>query len=295
MGGFQFLCLAIIALYLVVRIRHQPGPVRLLRRLFLLALASFVGEDTCIRAYGFYAYSPAWTPFVDRVPLVVVMIWPIVIHSAWDLARQLLGAGHRLVPLLGGGIVLADAALIEPIAVAAGLWWWTEPGLFGVPPIGVLGWGFFGTTAIALLERAEGTGRLAPELGVVVLTPLTTHVLLVVAWWGALRWVNGPVPSVVAATTVWVLSVGVAVIAWRRRLRDHVLLDLILVRVPPALLFFGLLGRYGRESAALVAWGLAFAPPYLALVPWRSRRRDGNPERVPIPSRDGTRRDRAVP
>src|SRR5262249_12701740 len=132
-----------------------------------------------IRSYGFYQYSTlAWSMFVDRVPLLVALIWPVVIDSA----HQLAGGRARFTFV----IVLADAALIEPIAARAGLWAWNEPGLFGVPFIGMLGWGLFAAAASTLLRR----GRVA-----LLFAPLVTHILLLASWWGALRWVAGEIPE----------------------------------------------------------------------------------------------------
>ena len=39
-------------------------------------------------------------------------------------------------------------------------------------------------------------------------------------------------------------------------------------RVPAAAFFFVLLALYGRREPALIAYALAFAPPYLALTRW---------------------------
>ena len=75
----QIACLAIVAAFLVFRARLEAEPLSLFRRLFLLALAAWAGEDTCIRAYGFYEYSESWWLFLDKVPLLIVLIWPIVI------------------------------------------------------------------------------------------------------------------------------------------------------------------------------------------------------------------------
>src|SRR5579884_2326625 len=98
----QLICSAIVSVYLAARIGRAAAPLRVVRRLVLLALAGFVGEDTVIRAYGFYHYSPDWAGFVDQVPVLIILIWPIVIDSAWQLARRLLTAGHPFVPLVGG-------------------------------------------------------------------------------------------------------------------------------------------------------------------------------------------------
>ena len=119
----QLTCLAIVLISLSMGLRQAESRTEYLRRYGLLVLAAWVAEDSCIRCYGFYHYAPGWSLFVDQVPLAIVLIWPCVILSARELAG---------VPLIGAAIVLTDAGLIEPIAVQAGLWHWTEPGLFGV-------------------------------------------------------------------------------------------------------------------------------------------------------------------
>ena len=115
MLALELACAAIVAVYVVARREALPT-------LALLAVAGFLGEDSVIRAYGFYFYSPRWHLFLDRVPLMIVA------HLA---DRDPLGlvagappgaAPSALAPLIGAGIVLADASLIEPIAVHAGLW-----------------------------------------------------------------------------------------------------------------------------------------------------------------------------
>jgi hypothetical protein len=44
------------------------------------------------------------------------------------------------------------------------------------------------------------------------------------------------------------------------------------LRVPAAGFFFVLLALHGRSLAPLVAYALAFAPPYLAMTAWASPR-----------------------
>jgi hypothetical protein len=252
----QAACAAILALYLVLRLRRDAAPGRTVRRLGLLLMASWLGEDSLIRAYGFYAYSPGWGLFIDRVPLLIVCIWPVVVDSAWHLARCL----GRPVPL-GFALVLSDAALIEPIAVRAGLWRWSEPGLFGVPPIGLLGWALFAAACIALFERRRSW------LQVLVLPPLFTHAALILIWWGLLRWVSLPLPSWAAAAAAWGVALPLAVLIRRRCLGRRVPIGGLLVRLPGALFFFVLLALSG--DAALWAYALAFVPPYLVLMDWR--------------------------
>ena len=72
MLALELCCAAIVAVYVIVRRDAMLA-------LALLAVAGFLGEDSVIRAYGFYYYSPRWHLFLDRVPLMIVLIWPIVI------------------------------------------------------------------------------------------------------------------------------------------------------------------------------------------------------------------------
>src|SRR5262249_12044989 len=108
----ELVCLAIVVVFVVVRGRIDPSPRQFLIRLGALAVASFAAEDSVIHAYGFYAYDARWSVFVDRVPIMIVLIWPVVIHSALDLAKKI--APNRAA-LLGMAIVLFDASLIEPV------------------------------------------------------------------------------------------------------------------------------------------------------------------------------------
>jgi len=251
MIALELACAAIVALYVAARRDAMLA-------LALLAVAGFLGEDSVIRAYGFYYYSPRWHLFLDRVPLMIVLIWPIVIHSAWSLARRL--SPRAWAPLVGAGIVLADASLIEPIAVHAGLWTWTEPGLFAVPPIGILGWAYFAGAAMACLERAR-------PLAAVVVAPLATHVMLVASWWLAFKWLSRPLPPWPFVVAAWVVLGLLAVAAVRVPKRhEPAFRNDLLLRGPGAAFFFVLLGLYGRDLPSLCVYSLAFAPPYLTLL-----------------------------
>jgi hypothetical protein len=255
----ELTCLVIVALYLTIRLSGIAAARPVVERLVLLAIASFIGEDSVIRAYHFYDYSRGWHLFVDRVPLLIVLIWPIVIDSAWVLAHRVTGGRKRSVALVAAAFVLADASLIEPISVRAGLWSWSEPGWFAVPPIGILGWAFFAWAAITLFERVR--------LIAVVLAPLVTHGLLLLAWWGALRWVNGPVAAWTAASTAWALLLPAAALIWILDLRARVPPRELWARLPGALFFFVLLFARPLHGWALLTYASAFVPPYLAL--WR--------------------------
>jgi len=266
----QIACFAIVLSFLVFRARLEADPLALYRRMFLLALSAWIGEDTCIRAYGFYAYSPSWWLFLDRVPLLIILIWPVVIQSARDLASCLWPGRERpsarRVALTVFALVLADASLIEPIAVASGLWHWTEPGLFAVPPIGILGWAFFAAIAVYLFERAAWKHKPWSEAIVLVAGPAGTHALLLAAWWAAFRWINVPIPAWPASALAWILSMALAARAIQQGTRQRVPPVLLWLRVPAALFFFVLLAIHGRDNPLLVVYALAFAPPYLAIL-----------------------------
>jgi hypothetical protein len=196
--------------------------------------------------------------WLDVVPLLIPLIWPAVILSAHDLA-QALAPRASLVPWLTGALVLADASFIEPIAVQAGLWTWNEPGLLGVPPIGLLGWAYFaGIAALAL-------GRERPALGWLVAAVAGAHALLAATWWGALRWVSTEIPWQLAVLDAGVLGTALAVLALRSPAARAVPRAVLLSRVPASLVFVGLLAVYGREQPALLAWAACFVLPWLSL------------------------------
>jgi hypothetical protein len=249
---------AIVLIYLLVKVWREPNAGQFLTRMALLAAAAWIAEDSVIAAYGFYSYNPHWSFFLHHVPLLIALIWPVVIHSAGDLAMAVLGRRHRLVPLLAGAIVFSDAALIEPVAVHAGLWTWHEPGPFGVPVIGVLGWALFAGLCVACFCRPH------PRLALLG-APLATHVLLLVSWWAALRWVSHPMPAWPLVVTVWLSSITLSWLIATGAIRARLPRLELLLRAPAALFFFALLAC-SPQSGALWLYALAFAPPYFVLL-----------------------------
>jgi hypothetical protein len=274
--ALQASCLAIVALWLAAALAHDARPVRLAAQALALGAAAWLAEDTCIRFYGFYAYDPGWFLFLDRVPVTVLCIWPAVILSDRALVEALWPDAGWARPLAVGALVAADAALIEPVSVASGLWSWTEPGLFGVPPVAVLGWGCLGGLAAALLDLAESRRR-AWLLLVPLALPLGVHAAVLAAWWGLLRWVSVPLPGTPAAAVAWAATL--VLVAAAIRARRHLPAWQAVARVPPGLFFLVLLVLHGRGRPDLVAWALAFTPPHLALLS-RSFRRDDPPVRA---------------
>jgi hypothetical protein len=252
------LCFGIVTLWLVLRVQLERDRRGFMVRLACVSVAAWICEDTCIRAYGFYAYSTQWVGFIDRVPLAIVCIWPVVVMSAIDGARAFLPrASAHARALLVMVLVTTDASMIEPIAVSAGLWSWTEPGPFDVPIIGILGWGFFALGAAYAVER--GRPVLALPLGLV-----TTHALLLATWWLALKWLPRGINELPFVVAAWLASLALTVFVVKRNI-TAVRRDLML-RVPAASFFFVLLALYARDDVMLLAYACAFVPPYIALT-----------------------------
>ncbi len=263
----QLTALALVVFYVLFRIIDQPEPRQFLTRFVLVSVACWMAEESCILLYKFYGYSPSWSLFLDRVPLLIILIWPVIIHSAWDMASQLLHPGHKFVPLAAGAIVCTDAALLEPVAVNAGLWSWSEPGIFHVPLIGILGWGYFAFCCTLMLDW---TIRPHPSKGGTLLLLLAavvgTHLLLFTSWWGALRWVSQFDNKVFAVGIVWVFSLALVYMILRRGTGRRVQRKALLLRLPAALFVFLLLALNAGGSGLLVLYALAFVPPYLTMM-----------------------------
>ena len=56
----QLAAFAIVALWLALRLRLETEKRAFLVRLACVSAAAWISEDTCIRLYGFYSYSPMW-------------------------------------------------------------------------------------------------------------------------------------------------------------------------------------------------------------------------------------------
>jgi len=267
MLSLELIAFAIAAVYVLFRAVGDQEPGHYLARLAIISAASWAAEESSILLYNFYSYSPAWTLFLGHVPLMVVLVWPAVIHSAWDLASEVLRPGSRLVPLVAAAIVLTDASLIEPLAVNTGFWAWRHPGLFHVPLVGILGWAYFSFLCVFLFEQA---GRQEYERGrgllVLLLSVPGVHLLLLGTWWGGLRWTNMPVNPAIAAGVAWAASLVLVYSILRNRTGKRVKKKTLLLRLPGALFFFSMLALKARGLEALVVYSVAFAPPYLTLM-----------------------------
>jgi len=265
MAFLEISALAIVCFYVTARLITAVNPARLLTRLVLVSAAGWLTEETCIVFYGFYQYSPHWHGFLDKVPILIVIIWPAVIDSARKLAAQLVEDRSDLRPILAGAIVFTDASLMEPIAVNARLWSWNQPGLFEVPFIALLGWGAFAFLCTEVFDRSIHRGALRLNLGMLLLPPLGTHLFLLGTWWAALRWVNLPVNPIYIITPAWMISSLLTFHILRRGIGGGVEKATLLLRLPAVTFFLGLLCRTG-PPVSLIIYIAAFPLPYLAII-----------------------------
>jgi hypothetical protein len=258
---FEILCVLVVVITLATLARSRPLP-QLAAEYAALAAAAWLGEESSIAAYRFYAYADAWHLRLLHVPVLVPLIWPLVILSARDVARALapeLGlAAHAL---LVGAIVTFDASLVEVVAVRAGLWEWAEAGHLGVPLPGILGWGWFAVGA-----------ALAPRPAWCLVTgPLAAHAGVLVSWWGLFRWVlRGELGAVGFAVIALGAAAALAGVIARRRAGLALAPAVWRPRVIAALLFAALLLSTAPTSAALWAHAALVAVPYLAATRLRA-------------------------
>lgn len=265
--GFELACVAIVALALIAMARVRRWP-ELLRDYAALAIAGWIGEQTCVAWYDFYAYSAAWHGRVGHVPVLIPLIWPLVILSARAVVDALApGAGWRR-PLLVGALVAFDASLVEVIAVRAELWGWAEPGHLGVPVLGILGWGFFAAGAdVALGLRSRA--RPAALLGALAVT----HLLILAAWWGCFRWtVRGALGDVAFVGLGAIAALALAAAFAVRRRGRGLPLAVALPRMVAAALFLVTLAVVAPRDVRLWLHTALVAVPYLAVTDLRQRR-----------------------
>jgi hypothetical protein len=264
---FEIACVIVVLLTLTIMARRRP-PRDLLTDYGALAVAGWIGEETCVRFYGYYHYAPHWHLRLDQVPVLVPLIWPLVILSARDVAASVWPSITHLRPLVVLAIVAFDASLVEVIAVRAQFWSWTDQGHLGVPIIGILGWGYFALGAdLALSGRLlsrEPTRSLRFLLTILV-APLVTHALIQLTWWGFFRWAQR---KPLGDASLWGLAgIGAIVLAaviFARRQGGAIPMSIALPRMVAASLFFALLVSTAATDVPLWMHTTAIAIPYFA-------------------------------
>ncbi|MBK7396085.1 MAG: hypothetical protein IPJ34_07210 [Myxococcales bacterium] len=255
---FECCCVVVIVATLAAMARARRA---VLGEYAVLAVAGWLGEQSCVAWYRFYAYAPGWHLRLGHVPVLVPLIWPLVILSARDVVRACFPEA-RWPAALVGLVVVFDASLVEVVAVRAGLWGWAEPGHLGVPILGVLGWGYF---AFGASLRPRGLLQLVFGL-------LVAHALILASWWGLFRWtLRGELGWSGFAPWALLSVVGaIAVVAARRR--GHGLgLDVAGPRVLAAGLFVALLLTTAPRDPKLLLHTALVAVPYLLATSFRVR------------------------
>jgi hypothetical protein len=292
LATFQIVCVPIIGLAYALHLRGLPRGSRVgeLGVIAFLFVCAWGAEETSILRYQMYAYPEGWWAKLDEVPVLVAAIWPMVILSARAVVRALFprARGLALAGLVGLAVTW-DASLVEVVAVDGGLWGWREGGYFGVPPIGILGWGCFAASATLALEwvgTVEGRGAAARARSIgaprgtarawlaTLAAPAValggTHLLLVAWWWLAFRWIGPSAWPELAVVGFAVVGAGLA-LAFPLK-RERVPLGVALPRMCAAAAFIAQLAARG-DQAPLVLWvhAGAVAAPYLATVRWGRR------------------------
>jgi hypothetical protein len=263
--AFEVSCAMVMIITLAAMARARP-PRRVLAEYATIAAAAWAGEHTCIEWYGFYRYAPGWHLFVGHVPVLVPLIWPLVVLSARDVVRALApsvrGARGALLVALA---VTFDATLVEVLSVRAGLWEWSEPGMLGVPLVGILGWGYFALGAAWGLELGEA--RVRGPLAALVLGPVVAHALLLASWWGLFRHTLRGDLGLAPGAAYAALGVSLAVVGlWLRKRGHRVDRATWLPRVAATSLFVMVFLATSRDSAPHVAALASAALPYLATL-----------------------------
>lgn len=261
---FEAACVVVVAITLAVMAQRRPAR-ELLADYAALAVAGWIGEETCVAFYGYYRYADGWHLRLHHVPVLVPLIWPLVILSARDVVTGLWSHAERARPLLVGAIVAFDASLVEVVAVRAGLWSWAEPGHLGVPLIGMLGWGYFAVGAEVALGR--GVRR-----WVIVAAPAAAHALILVTWWAAFRW--GLRRDLGMASLAGIFVVGLvaqAAVVVARLYQGAIPMQVAAPRMIAASLFLALLVTTAPGDVPLWIHTTVVAVPYLLATRFPSR------------------------
>ena len=263
----EIFIIAGVIFYVVWYALKEPKPIVFLEKFFFCATAAWISEETSIILYGFYDYNSVWNLCIADVPLVVVIVWPALIHSATVVASNLLAQNSRLLPLIAGCIVLTDAMLIEPVSVNFNLWRWHQPGLFGVPLIGLLGWAYFAFFSVAFfvpIDLLKGINLKIPI--VMVVSVIGTHLLLLITYWTFFRWTIRPLNPADGAGFIWIASAILSIFILVKRIGCRIELKTLLIRLPAAIFFYILLFVKQKSPMTLMVYSFAFILPYAVVL-----------------------------
>jgi uncharacterized membrane protein len=215
--------------------RRALGAGRAALELVVLVAYGYVLERVAIAVFASHVYGPSWQLAPGGVPVAVAATWAAVITSAMALAARRAPPSPFARALLAALLGISLDLLMEPVAVARGLWAWTPPGPWlGVPIGNFVGWSVIvGAYTLGAERFADGASLLSQALRRAALGVASVAALVVVgmAWeaLGAERIFSGGLGGV-AAGLVW------AAAAWLTR------------RPPGTVTGSGLAARLGRAS-----------------------------------------------
>ena len=136
------LVVAPVVFALCLRHAHRAlGAGRAAVELGALVLYGFTLERVAMSVFSSHVYGPGWHMAPLGVPVAVALVWASLILSGLALASRL----SLRSPLARAAVTalfgLSLDLLMEPVAVAAGLWTWTPPGAWLLVPVGnFVGW-----------------------------------------------------------------------------------------------------------------------------------------------------------
>lgn len=273
---FELACVLVLSLAFLAMARVRPL-VDLAYEYGALVVAGFLGEETCVVFYEYYHYADGYHGRLDRVPILVPLIWPLVILSAREVGKALWPGLTWARPLVVGAIVAFDASLVEVVAVRAGLWSWVEEGHLHVPVIGILGWGYFAIGADLALSGSLPWGKkskLARALNTVFFAPLTAHALILTTWWAFFRYAQRSALGTASLVGLGLIGALVFGLALQARLSGRrIPLHVSLPRLCAASLFFVLLVLTAPKEWPYWFHTAIVALPYFAASElWPTRR-----------------------
>ena len=136
------LVVAPVVFTLCLRHTHRAlGAGRAAVELGALVLYGFALERVAIGVFASHIYGTGWRVAPLGVPIAVALVWASLILSGLALASRLSLRAPLACASATALFGLSLDLLMEPVAVAAGLWRWTPPGPWLLVPVGnFVGW-----------------------------------------------------------------------------------------------------------------------------------------------------------
>lgn len=239
-----------------------------------LVLYGFALERVAIALFASHVYGSGWRVAPFGVPLAVALVWASLILSGLALASRLSLRAPLACASAAALFGVSLDLLMEPVAVAAGLWSWTPPGPWLHVPVGnFVGWavivGVYAWGAETLSVRGSLARQAFLRIG---LGLLALGALVGVGFaWRALRLEERLTPAVGWAFWVAVLLACLALGLRRRWSAVGTSLGSRLGAVPghgPALVFLVTAAAFATQAAFVdsPAVHLAATGPALVLL-----------------------------